>query len=135
VTDAETLAYLADRFAVCEVVLRYGRGVDRRDLDLVASCFTPDCAYEGTLASGTIADALAALPGRLARYVRTMHLMGTQDVRLDGDLAWCETACVAYHVLPDGGLSTVGVRYRDELVRGTDGWRIRRRSVERVWSA
>jgi SnoaL-like protein len=130
-----TPAGLLDRLAVREVVLRYARGVDRRDLALVASCFTADCAYEGTLASGSIADALAALPERLARYARTMHFMGTQDVRLDGDRARCETACVAHHVLPDGGLTTVGVRYRDDLLRGADGWRICRRAVERVWSA
>ena len=51
-----------DRTAIREVLLRYARGVDARDLALVASCFTPDAAYRGALASGTIADALAALP-------------------------------------------------------------------------
>ena len=61
-TAADTLAAV---LAVRDLVYRYARGVDRRDLSLVDSCFAPGARYEGALASGTIADMLAALPSML----------------------------------------------------------------------
>ena len=125
---------LADEIAVRDVVLGYARAVDAMDVEAVARCFTPDCAYEGSLASGTIADALVTLRGAFARYARTMHFMGTQDARVDGDTAEVLTYCTAYHVRTDGRHATVGVRYRDALVRTAGGWRIARRSVRTAWS-
>lgn len=125
---------IADVQAVRDVITTYARGVDRRDLALVASCFTADCAYAGGLGTGTIADALDALAHAMERYARTMHFVGTQDVSVDGDVARSETCCVAYHVRPDGRHLTVGVVYRDALVRTRAGWRIRSRRVRTEWS-
>jgi 3-phenylpropionate/cinnamic acid dioxygenase small subunit len=129
-----TVQALLDRAAIGDVLLRYARGVDRRDLAMVRDCFTPDCTYEGTLARGTIADALASLAERLGRYAGTMHLMGNQLIALDGDTATSETSCVAYHRLgSDAADFVTGVRYLDELVREGDRWRIRRRTVRLDW--
>ena len=133
-SDASALAALADREAIRALLARYAIGVDRKDLAMVAGCFTEDCAYEGALGRGTIADALRALAGAFGRYARTMHVMGTQLVELAGDVANAETYCVAHHVLPDGALRTVGVRYLDALVRTEDGWRIRARAVRTEWT-
>lgn len=130
------LRELLDRTAIQDVLLRYARGVDRRDLDLVASCFTPDATYEGALARGTIADALARLRDRMARYDSTMHFIGNQLIEIRGDLANSETYAIAYHRLTEAGevkLFTVGVRYLDELTRDAGVWRIRRRVVKTEW--
>ncbi len=124
---------LVDRDAIRDVLLRYARGVDRRDIELVASCFTPDAGYEGSLARGTIVDALAALRVAFERYTRTLHFLGNQVIELDGETARSETYCLAHHVLPDGGLRVVAVRYLDELSRDDRGWRIRRRVAQREW--
>ena len=135
-TTDEAVRELADRAAIQDVLLRYARGVDRRDLDLVASCFMPDASYEGALARGTIADALARLGDRLARYDGTMHFVGNQLIEIRGDTASSETYVVAYHRLANEGaarLFTVGVRYLDELVRDGEQWRIRRRIVRTDW--
>jgi ketosteroid isomerase-like protein len=123
-----------DRVSIRELLLRYVRAVDARDLGLVASCFTPDAGYRGALAAGTIADALAALPAAMARYTATRHTITGQSVEIDGDTAHSSADCTAQHWLPDGGCRTVGVRYRDDLVRGADGWRITRRDVEHLWT-
>lgn len=132
-----TVQALLDRAAIRDVLLRYARGVDRRDLALVRTCFTPDCAYEGTLARGTITDALARLEDRLGHYTGTMHLMGNQLIELDGDTATSETPCVAYHRVARvaGAVAdfVTGVRYLDELARDGDHWRIRRRAVRLDW--
>jgi hypothetical protein len=124
---------LADTLAIRDLLYRYARGVDRRDLDLVRACFAPDCRYEGTLARGTIADMLAALPAAMARYERTLHFMGEPRVTLDGDAARSETPTLAYHMLrePAGTIRLVCVRYRDELGRLDGGWRITVRTVRR----
>ena len=132
----EATRLLADRAAIQDVLLRYARGVDRRDLDLVASCFTPNAAYEGALACGTIADALARLRDRMARSESTMHFIGNQLIEINGDTASSETYAIAYHRLTEGAeakLLTVGVRYLDELTREGDEWRIHRRIVKMEW--
>jgi len=135
-TAEETVRALADRAAIQDLMLRYARGVDRRDLDLVASCFTPDAAYEGALASGTIADALTRLRDSMARYDSTMHFIGNQLIEINGDAARSETYAIAYHRLTQNGeakLFTVGVRYLDALTHEGDEWRIRRRVVKMEW--
>jgi ketosteroid isomerase-like protein len=132
IADADLRALL-DRAAIQDVLLRYARGVDRRDFDLVASCFTPDAAYEGSLARGTIRDALAALGDAMARYISTLHLLGNQLIEIDGDRARSETYALAHHRLLDGALRVIAVRYVDELIRDGTRWHIRRRTVHHEW--
>ena len=124
-----------DRTAIHELILRYARGVDGRDLAAVASCFTPDAAYRGALAMGTIADALAALPAAMARYTATRHAITATRRRRRRHRAQ-HADCTAQHWMADGGCRTVGVRYHDELARGPDGWRITRAATSStLWSA
>ena len=135
-TTEAAVRELLDRAAIHDVLLRYARGVDNRDVALVASCFVPGAVYEGTLACGTIEAALTTLRERLARYDGTMHMIGNHLIELRGDTATSETYAVAYHRLQEGGtplLSTVGVRYLDDLVRHGDEWRIQRRVVKMEW--
>ena len=130
------LQALLDREAIHDVLLRYARGVDRKDLDLVASCFTPDAAYEGALGTDTVATALASLRDAMARYEGTLHFIGNQLIELSGDSARSETYAIAYHRLSiDGAASlfTVGVRYLDDLARHAERWLIHRRVVKTEW--
>ena len=126
-------AALQDRLALRDLLTRYAHGVDTQDLPLVASCFTPDCAYEGQLGRGTIADALARLAEAFARYRTTLHYLGISEIAVAGDAARTETGCLAYHVRTDGRHLLAGVRYGDDLVRTLDGWRICRRVVRTFW--
>jgi len=127
-TDAE----VDDRVAIRELLLRYARGVDARDLALVRSCFVPGAVYRGALATGTIADALEALPAAMSRYTATRHSITAQSLEIAGDTARSSADCTAQHWLPDGACRTVNVCYHDELVRGPGGWRISRRDVEQL---
>jgi ketosteroid isomerase-like protein len=127
-TDAE----VDDRVAIRELLLRYARGVDARDLALVQSCFAPGAGYRGALATGTIADALEALPAAMRRYTATRHAITSQSVDIEGDIARSSADCTAHHWLPDGSCRTMTVRYHDELARGPGGWRITRREVEQL---
>jgi hypothetical protein len=131
------LKLLIDRAEIQDLIMRYARGVDRRDLDLVADCFTADASYEGTLAVGSIQDALAALAKTLPSFESTMHFMGNQIIDLKQDKARSETYAIAYHRRKEGSSRsvdlTVAVRYLDELIRCNGRWFIRRRVVEPVW--
>jgi 3-phenylpropionate/cinnamic acid dioxygenase small subunit len=129
--EAELRA-LIDRAAIRDVLLRYARGVDRKDLALVAACFTPDAVYEGALARSTVRDALARLEERLAVWDTTMHLIANQLIDLDGHRAHSETYAVAYH-RGQGGELVLGVRYLDDLVRQEGAWLISRRVVALDW--
>lgn len=127
------LQALHDRAAIHDLLMRYARGVDRRDLDLVAACFAPDARYEGALGVGTIDVALAALRERMQRYQMTMHLLANQLIELAGDHAHCETYALVYHRLVDDADQedfVVGVRYLDDLARhGADWWIVHRQAV------
>lgn len=129
---ADALRELQDRAAIHDLIMRYARGVDRRDLALVATCFAPDAGYEGGLGVGSIAVALEALRDRMQRYRTTMHFMANQLVELAGDRARCETYAIVYHRL-DGGDEAqdyvVGVRYLDDLARHGQGWWIVHRTA------
>lgn len=129
------LQLLLDRAAIHDLIMRYARGVDHRDLDLVASCFAPDAAYDGSLGSGGIDVVLAALRERMPRYAMTMHFLTNPLIAVHGDAASCETYALVYHRLEsddDAEDFIVGVRYVDELTRRPDGWRIvsRRTTME-----
>jgi 3-phenylpropionate/cinnamic acid dioxygenase small subunit len=127
---------LVDRAAIRDLLLRYAHGVDRRDLDAVAACFTADASYKGSLGEGSIEVALRALRERMGQYSSTMHLVANQLVSIDGDRADSETYAIAYHQLAEGEERrslAVGVRYLDRLVRRADGWRICHREVKLEW--
>ena len=135
--DDAALRELVDRAAVRDVVYTYARGVDRKDIALVASCFAPDCTYDGSLGRTTARDALARLEERWGQYDATMHFMGNCLIDLDGDTARSETYCVAYHRRRVDGAQkdfTVAVRYCDEMTRLDGHWRIRHRQVVTVWT-
>ena len=130
------LREVLDRAAIRDVLVRYAHGVDRRDLDAVAACFTPDAAYKGSLGEGSIDVALTALRERMGQYASTMHFLGNQLIELAGDSATSETYAIAYHQLQleDGRKNmAVGVRYLDSLRRTDQGWRICRREVQLEW--
>lgn len=130
------LRELLDREAIRALLARYAHSVDRRDLLGVASCFTADAAYKGSLGEGGINVALGALEARMQQYRSTMHFLGTQSIELAGDSATSETYAIAYHQREsDEGPRNVavGVRYMDILTRTPDGWRICRREVSMEW--
>jgi ketosteroid isomerase-like protein len=128
---------LLDRAAIRDVLARYAHSVDRRDLAGVASCFTPDASYKGSLGEGTIEVALSALRERMAQYTSTMHFLGTQLIEIQGpDSASSETYAIAYHQTADDDgprNMAVGVRYLDTFLRTGAGWRIARREVSMEW--
>ena len=137
--DDDLAALLAER-EVRGVVLRYCRGVDRLDRELVRSCYHPDATDEHGSFSGEVEQFLEWVFRLLGRYETTMHFVGNLLVELssdDPDVARCETYGIAFHRSsgedPRGNLMT-GFRYVDRFERRAGEWRIARRIAVTEWS-
>jgi SnoaL-like domain len=133
------LTDLQDKQEITEACYRYGIVLDNRDWSSLSTVFTPDAeayyldfppciGYQAI--EDTCRTALGALDG-------SQHLIGNVTVTLHGDEA--ESICYlqAQHVkagIEGGDLFAIGGRYLDRFVRTDDGWRIKRRSLEAMWT-
>ena len=129
---------VSDIEAIRTVVLRYCRGIDRRDLELVRDCYHPDATDDhGGAFTGTRDELVAWLSGVLERYDGTMHTVTNQLVEVDGDAADCESYGVAYHwgtPADDPRRNfTTGYRCLDRFERRDGVWRIASRRVVLEW--
>ena len=128
------LQRLLDEAEIRQVHLRYCRGIDRMDFDLVRSCYHPDAidrhgAYEGDI-EGFIKWAAELLP----MFESTMHFTGNQYVQVHGDVGYAEHYARAFHrTKPDGDKPAadyvVNVRYIDRMERRDGEWRIADRMI------
>jgi hypothetical protein len=128
-----------DRHQIAQLIVTYAQGVDRRDWDLVRSCFADDAEVEGSRTTAAIDPYLAELRPGVEYFPTTMHFMGNQLVDVDGDAGHIQTYAVGYHWKDeeagkdDPENLIVGVRYLDTVVRRGDGWIITKRKVEPDW--
>ena len=126
---------LIDKDAIREVTVRYARGIDRHDSEIMASAYHPGATddhggYIGT-AAGFIYYANEVHAGG---FVAHQHYMTNQTIALDGDMADVETYYLAVLRQKGGGLMAVGGRYLDHMTREKGGWAIAHRSTTVEWS-
>ncbi|MEI8000528.1 MAG: nuclear transport factor 2 family protein [Actinomycetes bacterium] len=137
-TAAEPLARLVAESEIRAVLLRYARGIDRLDLDLVRSCYHPDATDSHGSFTGTVDEYCTWVERVLRRYDSTMHLLGNPLVELAGpDRAAVETYGLSFHRTaggpPERNLVT-GFRFVDRFDRRGGEWRIARRVAVTEWS-
>lgn len=135
-TGDQALARLTAIEEIRQVVLRYCRGIDRLDLDLVRSCYHPDATDEHGTFRGSVDEYLAWVERLLVRYDATFHLVGNHLVEVDGDVARSEAYGVAHHRSEDPDPRrnlTVGFRFLDRFERRDGTWRIARRVATTEW--
>jgi hypothetical protein len=137
----QPLSALLDKQAIHEVVLRYCRGIDRRDAALVRDCYWPDATddHAGAFA-GRRDDFVEWVLRVVTRFTGTMHAIANHLVELDAgdaDAASSEAYGVAYHWgdPPDDPRHnfTTGFRYLDRFERREGDWRIAARTVVLEW--
>jgi hypothetical protein len=132
--DAE-LQLLIDKQALHEVLMRYCRGVDRMDPELIASVFHPDAIDNHGIFSSTRRDDFVewVMPFQ-ARFTVTAHMMTNEYFVVDGDVAWGEAYAIMYSEVPesDGAppqlIKTTG-RYVDRFERRDGDWKIAHRRL------
>jgi 3-phenylpropionate/cinnamic acid dioxygenase small subunit len=133
-----------DELQIRRLLERYMRYDDDRDLDAMLSVFAPDATYR--VAGGVyhgheeIEQFLASVgyehgrpawtdPGQLMVMPRSTHVMSNPVIGVSNDQATAETDFVVL-VRDAGGHGKVQLlgRYRDRLVRTTNGWQILERT-------
>ena len=119
-------------------LLRYARGVDRLDLELVRSCYHPDATDAHGSFTGTVDEFLVWVERLLRRYDFTMHFLGSPLIELDDAThARVETYGMAFHRAasgpPERNLVT-GFRFVDRFERRNGAWRIAQRIAVTEWS-
>jgi len=128
------LQRLLDEAAIKRVHLDYCRGVDRRDWDLVRSCYHPDATDHHGPYSGGVNGFIGWGIDSLETVLSTTHLVGNQIVEVDGSTAWHEAYCRAYHRLKATNSEpeldwVVNLRYLDHFECRDGEWKISDRLV------
>lgn len=149
VVVAVPAAYQAvlDRAEIERQLVRYCRGVDRRDLELVRSTYHPDAFDDHGTYKGDVEGFLAFVAQEVhARFRTTVHKLGQSLIEIEGDVARSESYAICHHVMaePDpeaarpGALRdladwVMGIRYVDRFERRAGEWRIARRELRWEW--
>lgn len=135
--DVQALLHEAE---IRRVLLRYARGVDRLDLDLVRSCYHPDATDTHGTFAGTVDEFVVWVERVLSRYDLTMHFLGNPLIEFDPARphhARVETYGMAFHRAaggpPEHNLVT-GFRFVDAFEQRDGRWRIARRVAVTEWS-
>jgi len=133
------------REVIEDCLLRYTRGIDRLDADLVTSAFHPEAELVGYGRHGTMtieAFVDRALPSLREGYRATQHRLSniTLGEPASGGLV-VESYVLAFHVRdnPDDGdgpdqLLTFNGRYVDRFVTKDDQWRVAHRRLRVDWT-
>lgn len=131
------LQTLLDEREIHAVLMRYCRGVDRCDKELMASCYHPDALDDhGTwFAKGSeVAQHVFDLvkPGDVV----AMHFAGNVLIEVEGDIAFAESYMLAFRAYDDSGRHfnrTRALRFVDRFERRASEWRISERVVTDDW--
>jgi uncharacterized protein with von Willebrand factor type A (vWA) domain len=128
VTDADELRNLLQRYA---------RAADGRDVDALAALFVREATIHGARGAQTLDAWLDTMRGPRS-YPASMHVLGDPLIELvDGaDAATLDTYAVVYQLGDrDAGQAdlTLGIRYLDDVVRVDGRWLFRHRRAEVVW--
>lgn len=128
------LRALLDKQAIWEVMLRYCRGIDHRDHDLVRSTYHPDAYDDHGSFVGGIDDLIKANSSEPEGWVTrtSTHMIGNCLIELDGDIAHVETYFLVHKPVAINGVDHLRVRagrYLDLFERRDGEWRIKRRTV------
>jgi hypothetical protein len=131
----ESLRILLAKQEILEVIMRYCRGIDRKDRELILSVFHPDAIDDhgtGTLRS----------PEDLAQLVvegeqeYLMHFMGNVMIEVDRDAAFAESYFISFCPDQRAGKTytrTRAGRYLDRFEARSGEWRIAYRRVVDEW--
>ena len=133
------LRAIADRQEIHDVLMRYCRGVDRADPELLRSVYHEGARHRGQEdleARTEFVDSTIAVLDGLSGVAQ--HHLTSYQVELDGDTARSEAYCIAFQPtrLEDGSevLGVVGSRYVDRFERRAGRWAIADRLVVIDWS-
>ncbi|MDR6861543.1 nuclear transport factor 2 family protein [Variovorax guangxiensis] len=136
--EEKLLRLLAER-EIHEVLLRYCRGVDRCDRELMASCYHDDAHDDH---GNWIQQGASNIVDEIARRVgpgpaRPMHFLGNVLIEVEGNQAFAESYILAFRAHEQGGKSynrCRAVRFVDRFELRNNMWKIIERVVVDEWN-
>ena len=135
------LARLLAKDAISDAILRFARGADGSDLEMMRSAYWPDGTDDHGNFSGNALEFTEFAIEVLKRFRVTMHFITNIAVTFPTDgQAHAQSYFYAYHEhlpKPDSGLimvTLVGGRYIDRFEERNGEWRIVARVVTMEWS-
>jgi ketosteroid isomerase-like protein len=126
---------LHDKQAIREVIATYSRGLDRRDKDVLLSCYHPDALDDHGLFVGGPEDFYDWTGPSHLRYFKThQHIVTNHTCSLEGNTAHTETYWMfAGMTEGEGKLAIFGGRYIDCMEKRSGQWRIAARKCVLEW--
>jgi SnoaL-like domain len=128
-----TVEELLAREEITDVIKRLARGTDRLDQAAMASCYHPDGFDDHNSFRGSGDEFAAWVCQVLPHFEATMHFIGPPLVRIEGEIAHCDTYCEAHHVGVDSDM-ILGLRYVDRFERRSGKWLIAKRVCAFDWT-
>jgi hypothetical protein len=123
---------ILDRVILTELVMRYCRGVDRRDYALIRSLYHDDAIDDhGAMFCGGPDEFVAWLPTILANWEATIHSISNSVFVIEGDTAEGEHVVTAFHrtAAPNRKEFTVWGRFLDRYERRDGVWKFAHRRL------
>jgi hypothetical protein len=135
------LEELSARAEIHDVLLRYCRGLDRVDMNMVRGAFHEDAwiQFPESLHVGSVDGFVGFLTEEMPRFVRTMHFLGNSLIDFDGpSIAHVETYLQADHHGSErhhwkGEKVKLWARYLDRFEQRNGKWLIARRKLFVDW--
>jgi len=135
-SDTDRLRELQDREEIYDCLMRYSRGVDRLDRDLILSAYHEDAIDDHGMFVGNpqeFADWVISMHSQT--HLSHLHSLFNHYCELDGDVAHTETYYMFCGMNRQGPpLSMSGGRYIDRFERRNGRWAIAARICVRDWA-
>ncbi|MEE8165837.1 MAG: nuclear transport factor 2 family protein [Myxococcota bacterium] len=132
------LERVADRSAIYGALVRYCRGVDRRDEALIRSAYHLDASDDHGAHQGGVDGLIEYIRKEVdSRFRITMHKLGQALIEIDGEVAHSEAYAICHHIQTEQGKDladiVAGIRYIDRFERRDGIWRIAQREIRSEW--
>ncbi|MBV9840959.1 MAG: nuclear transport factor 2 family protein [Sphingomonadaceae bacterium] len=134
-TLEEMVQELYDKQKIREVAIRYARGVDRMDRELLMSAYHPDAIDDHGFFVGNREDFWTWVNTyHVTNQSTHQHIIGNHYCEIDGDVAHTETYWLFAALDKNGAnLSIGGGRYIDRMEKRDGEWRIAARKCVPDW--
>jgi len=129
----EPLRELIARQQIYDALMRYCRGVDRLDREMMLSAYHPGARDNHGSFDGPVEDFVEwVIQRHRDQIISCTHLVGNVFIKFEGDVAYCESYVIGMHRLAINGVlqdMTGAARYVDRFEVRDGNWKIADRFV------
>lgn len=132
------LETMMSKLEIQEVLMRYARGVDRADEDLLKSCYHSDAIEEhGSAYAGPAFEYIEGAVVRIRQMGTMCHYICNIHISLEGELAYTEAYVLTFARMTRDGENfdtLTGGRICDRFERRDGEWKIAHRKMAFDWN-